>query len=221
MKKGLYCLVAALLVAGLPLSALAGTQVYHFKDEQVNFCQDYYRFDWMPGPAAEFNQDVTVCYAGVRHSTVRVKTNKDGSKDLGWNSVILGTATVKAISGGGGGTVVAAAMTLRAPYVPAQEPVGEVLFEGNLQVEEVAQDDGISNWETDGGCLQPDNHAMFGIQGGLQGASYGCVNPANVDYLMHHWKINGNSVFFFKYIIKDGVHCWEDTRGASYCSNWP
>ena len=30
---------------------------------------------------------------------------------------------------------------------------------------------------------------------------------------MHHWKINGNSVFFFKYTIKDGVHCFEDTRG--------
>ena len=33
---------------------------------------------------------------------------------------------------------------------------------------------------------------------------------------MHHWKINGNSVFFFKYTIKDGVHCFEDTRGASH-----
>ena len=32
---------------------------------------------------------------------------------------------------------------------------------------------------------------------------------------MHHWKINGNSVFFFKYTIKDGVLIAdEDTRGT-------
>jgi hypothetical protein len=219
MKKGLVLLFAALLVTGLPLSALAGTDVYHFKDEAVSFCQDYYLFDMIPGPAAEFNQDVTVCYVGTRQSTVRVKTNKDGSKDLGWNSVIHGTATIKALSGGG--TNVMAAMTLRAPYVPAQEPSGEVLFEGNLQVEEVAQDDGINNPETDGACLQPDNKAMFGIRGGLGYAEYSCWNPANVDYLMHHWKINGNSVFFFKYTIKDGVHSFEDTRGVQWSSNWP
>ena len=41
MRKGLFFLFAALLVVGLPLSALAGTQVYHFKDEPVDFCQAY------------------------------------------------------------------------------------------------------------------------------------------------------------------------------------
>ena len=43
------------------------------------------------------------------------------------------------------------------------KPSGEILFQGNLQVEEVAQDDG-----NDGACLQSDNKAMFGIQGGMQ-----------------------------------------------------
>jgi|GEM_PF-2893486 len=32
MKKGLSFLFAALLVLGLPHSALAGTEVFHFKD---------------------------------------------------------------------------------------------------------------------------------------------------------------------------------------------
>ena len=46
MKKGLYCLVAALLVVGLPLSALAGTEVYKVKDAQYTlwdggFCFTY------------------------------------------------------------------------------------------------------------------------------------------------------------------------------------
>ena len=44
MKKGLFFLFAALLVVGLPLSALAGTQVYHFKDvPYYNYiCYDKY-----------------------------------------------------------------------------------------------------------------------------------------------------------------------------------
>ena len=212
MKKGLFFLFAALLVVGLPLSALAGTQVYHFKDEPVDFCQAYSVDDMIPGPAVEFGQSVWVCYVGTRHSTVRVKTNKDGTTDVGWNSVITGDVT---ITPGQGGDYFAAAATLRAPVVISPKPSGDILFQGNLQVEEVAQDDG-----NDGLCLQEGNRAMFGIQGGVWPAAYGCWNPASVDYLMHHWKINGNSVFFFKYTIKDGVHCVEDTRGTSMCSNW-
>jgi hypothetical protein len=201
----------------LPLSsALAvGTQVYHFKDEPVDFCQAYSVDDQFPGPAAEFGQNVWVCYVGTRHSTVRVKTNKDYTMDVGWNSVITGDVTIVP---GTGGTYFAASATLRAPVLLSPKPSGDILFQGNLQVEEVAQDDG-----NDGACLQPDNKAMFGIRGGNMGtydnAPYGCGNAASVDYLMHHWKINGNSVFFFKYTIKDGVHCFEDTRGTSYCSN--
>jgi hypothetical protein len=212
MRKSVLYLFAALLVVGIPLSALAGTQVYHFKDEAVDFCQAYSVYDQFPGPAAEFGQDVWVCYTGVRHSTVRVKTNKDNTVDVGWNSVITGDVTIVP---GTGGTYFAAAATLRAPVVMSPKPSGDILFQGNLQVEEVAQDDG-----GDGECLQSNNHAMFGIRGGTQNsAEYGCWNPTSVDYLMHHWKINGNSVFFFKYIIKDGHHCVEDTRGASYCMN--
>jgi hypothetical protein len=211
MRKIAFHLFAALLIVGLPLSALAGTQVYQFKDEPVDFCQAYSVYDPIPGPAAEFGQDVWVCYVGTRHSTVRVKVNKDNTTDVGWNSVITGDVTIVP---GTGGTYFAAAATLRAPVVLSPKPSGEILFQGNLQVEEVAQDDG-----GDGFCLQSDNHAMFGIRAGTQGAEYGCFNPGNVDYLMHHWKINGNSVFFFKYTIKDGVHCIEDTRGTSMCSN--
>ena len=53
-----------------------------------------------PGPAAEFGQDVWVCYVGTRHSTVRVKTNKDNTTDVGWNSVINGDVTITPGQGG-------------------------------------------------------------------------------------------------------------------------
>ena len=100
MKKGLVFLFAALLVVGLPLSALAGTQVYHFKDEPLISARPIPIDDTIPGPAAEFGQNVWVCYVGTRHSTVRVKTNKDDTTDVGWNSVITGDVTITPGQGG-------------------------------------------------------------------------------------------------------------------------
>jgi hypothetical protein len=44
MRKVVFCLFAALLVVGLPLSALAGTQVFSAKDMDVDFWE--YRPFW-------------------------------------------------------------------------------------------------------------------------------------------------------------------------------
>jgi hypothetical protein len=211
MKKGLVFLFAALLVVGLPLSAIAKTLVYHYKNEPiVEWCQDYTLDDFFPGPAAEFGKPVTVCYVGERSETVRVKDNID----VGWNLVMHGTASIYDATTGGGTFV--AATAFRALYKPASTPTGELLYSGPFQVEEVAQDDG-----GDANCLlspPTDNRAMFGIRGGIYGTEYGCADPGLVDYLMHHWKITGNKIFFFKAIMKNGNLCYEDTRGLATCA---
>jgi hypothetical protein len=189
---------------GLPLSALAGTQVYHFKDVPYwNYiCYDKYN-PYNPGPAAEFGTDSepTVCveYIGFSHETVRVKANKDGTIDVGWNRQIHGTAV--AYSSGGSMTfasTMAEGITGLSSQKPAQ--AGSILFQGNFQVEEVIQDDG-----NNAGCLNGDNSADL----------ESCVwsgNMWNLDYIMYHWKINGNSIYFWKTSMKDGQFCQEDTR---------
>jgi hypothetical protein len=201
MKKGLFVLFAALLVVGLPLSSAlaAGTEVYHFKDVPYtkNIC--YFASDpYNPGPAAEFG-DCCVQYDGVSHETVRVKTNKDGSVDTGWNRVISGIAKVYP----GTGTF-AAATSLRTSILgfmaqkPAQDPA--ILFQGNFQVEEVVQDD-----NNDASCLNGDKSAD------LENCMWS-GNMWNLDYIMYHWKINGNSIYFWKTSMKNGQFCQEDTR---------
>ena len=37
MRKSVFCLLAALLIVALPLSALAGTQVFKAKDMDVDY----------------------------------------------------------------------------------------------------------------------------------------------------------------------------------------
>jgi hypothetical protein len=202
MKKGLFFLFAALLVVGLPLSALAGTEVYHFKDVPYSNFLCYYASDELnPGPAAVFG-DCCVQYDGFSHETVRVKTNKDGSVDTGWNREISGTAKVYP----SGGTFAAAASLKTsilgyAAQKPAQDPAA--LFEGNFQVEEVVQDDG-----NDASCIKGDKSADLESCDKIG-------NMLNLDYIMYHWKINGNSVYFWKTTLKNGQVCYEDTHASA------
>jgi hypothetical protein len=209
MKKGLVFLFAALLVVGLPLSAAlaAGTQVYQFKDVPYYsyLCYDK-NHEYNPGPAAEFGTDLnpTVCveYIGYSHETVRVKTNKDGSTDIGWNRQISGTAVAYS---SGGTFAFAKTMSEGITGLSAQKPAQSesILFQGNFQVEEVIQDDG-----NDAGCLKGDNSADL----------ESCVwtgNMWNLDYIMYHWKINGNSIYFWKTSMKNGEYCQEDTRAPA------
>jgi hypothetical protein len=206
MKKGLFFLFAALLVVGLPLSALAGTQVYHFKDvPYYNYiCYDKYN-PYNPGPAAEFGTDLnpTVCveYIGTSHETVRVKTSKDGTTDVGWNRQIHGTAV--AYSSGDSAMAFARTMAEGITGLKAQKPAQaeNILFQGNFQVEEVIQDD-----NNDAACLKGDNSAD------LESCMWSGGNWWNLDYIMYHWKINGSSIYFWKASMKNGEYCQEDTR---------
>jgi hypothetical protein len=209
MRKVVLYLFAALLVVGLPLGALAGTEVYHFKDVPYNNFICYYASNENnPGPAAEFG-DCCVEYVGTSHETVRVKTNKDGSIDTGWNREISGTAKVYP----SGGTFAAAASMKTsilgfAAQKPTQDPA--VLFQGNFQVEEVVQDDG-----NNANCIKGDKSADLEsclMQG--EADTY-----LALDYIMYHWKINGNSIYFWKTTLKNGQVCWEDTRATAggYC----
>ena len=137
MKKGLVFLFAALLVVGLPLSALAGTQVYHFKDEPVDFCQAYSVDDTdLRALPRNSGRDVWVCYVGTRHSTVRVKNEQrwhDGrGLELGNYRRRRRSPLARA------GIYFASAVTLEPLLFFRRSLHGDILFQGNLQVEEVA-----------------------------------------------------------------------------------
>ena len=104
MKKVLLYLIAALLVVGIPLGALAGTQVFKATDKDV----DYWEFCpffgpstdfWPGGPAQEFGIDVYIHYVGTEKFNV---PRQDG--DVGWNRNVHGTASsmMPARSRGGG-----------------------------------------------------------------------------------------------------------------------
>ncbi len=204
MRKGLFFLFAALLVVALPLSSAlaAGTTVYHFKEVPYsnNICYEK-DHPFNPGPAAEFGTDLCVDYIGTSQETVRVKVNKDGTTDAGWNRQIKGTAI--AYSTGSGDMTFARTMAEGITGLKAQKPAqaGTILFEGNFQVEEVIQDDG-----NDAGCLKGDNSAD------LESCMWSGGNWWNLDYIMYHWKINGNSIYFWKTSVKNGEYCQEDTR---------
>lgn len=131
--------IAAMFLVISPTIALAQTNVYRFSDEPFDFTRCYKTTDWIPGPAAEFGQNVCVHYQALNSETVRIKINKDGSTDLGWNLIQQGTATITSQSS------------------------GEVLYIGPFQVEEIAQDDG-----NDAGCVWTDGqHAWGGLCSGF------------------------------------------------------
>ena len=101
-------------------------------------------------------------------------------------------------------------MPLREPWlrgslgISAQKPAQaeSILFQGNFQVEEVIQDDG-----NDAGCLKGDNSAD--LESCMLSWS---SNWWNLEYIMYHWKINGNSIYFWKTSMKNGQFCQEDTQ---------
>jgi hypothetical protein len=116
MKKVVWVLFAALLVVALPLSAMAKTEVYNFKDMDVDlweFCvyaPEPYVFTWggvtyvIPvGPAYEFGDRLTtnefgykavyIHYVGTEKFNARVKP-AGNLKDVGWNRNVHGTAYI-------------------------------------------------------------------------------------------------------------------------------
>ena len=232
MKKGLFFLFAALLVVGLPLSALAGTQVFKAKDMDVDyweFCPFYGPSTefWPMGPAQEFGVDVYIHYVGTEKFNARVKNG-----DMGWNRNVHGKATIyDAGQVTGGGDTMAAMRAL--PKINFTTSTGSVqtmypfscmsavdrdgqppnvsgvapLYDGPFQIEEVLQDDG-----GDFGCFSPSSPTAVNFQDCYGNGYY--QDLTKVDYLMLHVKITGNKIYFWKATIhQPGVLQIEDKRG--------
>jgi hypothetical protein len=229
MRKGLVFLFAALLVVVLPLSALAGTQVFKAKDMDV----DYWEVCpfggpstelWPTGPAQEFGTDVIIRYVGTEKFNARVKNS-----DVGWNRNVHGTAYIYDYNQVvyGGGTMMMSMMsalakvnfttsagTVQSMYPFSCMPYGSVpdvtgiapLYEGPFQIEEVVQDDG-----GDFGCFNPLSPAPVNFQ---DCHGFGYFNFDKIDNLMYHGKITGNRIYFWKATIhQPGVMQLEDKRG--------
>jgi hypothetical protein len=129
-------IVIALMFLSISVSdAFAQTTVYRFDNEPFDYWQCYdVNNPYFPGPAAEFGQNVCVHYLAMNSETVRHKTNKDGSKDVGWNLIQQGTALI-------------------------YDTAHNLLYDGPFQVEEIAQDD-----NNDAECVWTDGqHAWIGI----------------------------------------------------------
>jgi len=211
MKKGLVFLFAALLVVGLPLSALAGTEVYRVTDQSLSdimYGQTCFSYDPnVPNLASAFADSLqfgeTICleYVNAFYSeTVRVKTNKDLSKDIGWNLVGHGTVRITKGNTVPGDGNVAAASFMRM-FVASSPQTGSVLYEGPVQVEQVVQDDG-----NDAGCTVDGTVPSEGTS--LE--YFKCGGTTALDYVMYHWKLTGNKIAFNKITIKNGVFYWRD-----------
>jgi len=208
MKKGLVFLVAALLVVGLPLSSLAGTEVYKVKDAPYYMNDIVMCFDYPYGPAKAFGKSVCLVIENATTSeTVRIKYPKGYSSanpgvtppDVGWNRVGHGQVTVFDNSGG---PVFMSAMSFAEKIVGVKAPApspsvwGEVLHVGPFQLEEVVQDDGnkVGCWSTMGDEL-----------------SFERCWSDQYDYVMYHWKLTGNSInAFWKTTVKNGERCITD-----------
>lgn len=199
MRKGLLFVVAALLVVALPLSAMAGTDVTKIQKQPLSFgymdcwfdtsgVGKYYGYKYV---CFKYTDLVEATYS----ETVRLKSNKDGTTDLGWN--IVGRGVVEVIDMGGPNVSAAAAgINSQMFRLPVSEAIGKTVIEtAHLQLEEVGQDDG-----NDAGCVveSPEFQTCNGEY------------AANLDYLMLHWKLNGNKYFFVKMTLKDSQFCMSD-----------
>lgn len=243
MKKGLLYLIAALLVVALPLSALAGTEVYRVTDQPYPTNPMTYGLPLMPiddpnctpgssncksmmcfaydenvrNPAWRFGQPICIAYEGLYSETVRIKTPKGvtpavESTDLGWNLVAQGTGYVYSDNTGGGDysvAVSAASVSNPLRMYWAKKPFNaEVLLSGPFKVEEVVQDDLTDAW------------GMIPTEGESVELFSKPVPWEKLEYVMFHLKIQGNSVLFYKFTVKDGNFCFTDFMNMSeVCSS--
>jgi hypothetical protein len=218
MKKGLIFLFAALLVVGLPLSALAGTVVTKISKDLTNVGYWQCWFD-TSGPGIAYGSK-TVCFEWIEDpsgdeplptysETVRFKANKDGTNDLGWNIVGRGKVRVWSLGDSSNVQFSSAAVATKMFRIPKPTNTAgmSVIETAHLQMEEVAQDDGndagcdaaAPEWNTCGSSL------IF------------------VDNFMLHWKLNGNKYFFFKMTQKNNQWCMsvDPASGENMqCTDW-
>ena len=224
MRKIVLYLFAALLVLALPLSASARTDVYRVADRDLNSLYEAQSHQWscfvyephIPNLASAFagqlsaGEAVCLRYVNATFSqTVRVKTNKDGTKDLGWN--LVGHGTVQIWKHGYGGPSVSATWVEGSlnMFAASNPPIENLLYEGPVQVEQVVQDEG-----NDGGCAGSSydyngNRITEVPAEGTPLDLFACDLPY-LDYVMHHWKLTGNKIAFNKLTIKNGTFTWRD-----------
>jgi hypothetical protein len=237
MRKGLLFLFAALLVVGLPLSAMAGTDVYRVVDQDLNNLGEAQNHTYTcfvynpqyPNLASAFADQLVplqdyVClnYINATYSeTVRVKTNKDGSKDLGWNLVGHGTVQIWKNGVGGPNVSVSALESSVGMFAASNPSLDGLLYEGPVQVEQVVQDDG-----NDGGCagsdIDYDNNRITYVPAEGTPLDFFACDWGYLDYVMYHWKLTGNKIAFNKLTIKNGTLSWRDEiQGFEYNVPWP
>jgi hypothetical protein len=198
---------------GLPLSALARTQVFKAKDMDVDYWEICPYFgasspDWPAGPQHEFGKTLLIHYVGTEKFNARVKNN-----DVGWNRNVKGTASIydydQVVSGSG--TMMMAAMSAL-PKVNFTTSAGTVqsmypfscapswitpspsdligfapLYDGPFQVEEVLQDDG-----GDFGCYVPGSQVAVNFQDCYGNGYY--QDLLKINYIMLHVKITDNKI---------------------------
>jgi hypothetical protein len=134
MKRFILSVFSITVLLVMASSAFAGTRVYRYADESWFYPKYFYTTNRWPGPAAEFGQNVDVHFQGLTSGTVRIKENKDGTKDVDWHLIRHGTATIYSVA------------------------TGEVLDSGPFQFEEIGRDNG-----NDALCLSSDGqHAESG-----------------------------------------------------------
>jgi hypothetical protein len=237
MRKSVLYLFAALLVVAFPLSALAGTQVFHVKEQSyppyvpfysyvpdpqcvTEVCKIFTCFKYNPNvrnPAYKYGDDVCVSFDATFHENVRVKSNKSGPPDVDWNLVAHGTGYVHpgSVTGGDDNYAVAAAALAAANpigmYMAYRPANTEVLDSGPLQVEEVVRDDGADAVSEIPSSETP-VQLFFGQKIG--------VSMENLDYAMYHLKIRGNSIMFFRFTLSEGNCCYSDfENGGEICKS--
>jgi hypothetical protein len=227
MRKVVF-LIAALLVVALPLSALAGTQVFHVKEQlyppyvpmnawyddcSTGDCKIYTCFKYNPNvrnPAYKYGEDICVSFDATFHEDIRVKSDKLGYQDVDWSLVAHGTGYVHpgSVTGGGDYAVATAALAATNPmgmYLAKRPANLEVLDSGPAQVEEVVRDDGADAVEVPTSATPVQ---LFFRPCALE----------NLDYAMYHLKIRGNSIMFFRFTLSDGSCCFNDLEnGGEIC----
>ncbi len=231
MRRGLLFVVAALLVVVLPLSASAGTDVYRVADQDLNGLYDarehqyqvFYYEPGVPNLASAFANQlapgdwITLQYINATFSqTVRVKTNKDGTKDLGWNLVGHGTVRIWKNGTGGPGFSVSGFESTMRMFATGNSTLDGLLYEGPVQIEQVVQDDG-----NDAACY-PDSYGGPLVPPEGTPLDLFVCNLGVLDYVMYHWKLTGNKVAFNKLTLKNGSLYWRDEfQGLEFSVTFP
>ncbi|HQL90775.1 MAG TPA: hypothetical protein PLQ15_09250 [Syntrophales bacterium] len=138
-----------------------------------------------------------------------MKTNKDGTKDLGWNLVGHGTVPIFNLGTGGPSVSTTWAEGSLNLFAASAPPVENLLYEGAVQVEQVVQDEG-----NDGGCAGSsyDYNGDRITEVPAEGTApdlFAC-DWSYLDYVMHRGKLSGNRTAFNKLTIKNGTFTWRD-----------